>query len=278
MQQNRCKNCGSSLAGKFCGNCGEKVYHEHDKSVGHFFEEGLHFMTHFEGKFLTTLKTIITKPGRLSLDYCNGIRKKYFKPFSLFLLLVIIYLLFPLEEGLNMRAEFHQGNILYGTFASEKILDVQQRTGLAGDAFEEVFHYKGEKVSRILLIILIPFTALCTWLLTYKRRPYYFDQLVFSSEVNSVFLFWSFILFPLFVASFRFLFLVNSVQANDSPAVALLSYIPIILFVIIGSRRFYQISVWKAIFFGLAFLVVHTFIWQFIYKFILFVVTIHLIH
>ena len=278
MQQNRCLNCGHYFAGKFCNACGEKVYQEHDKSLTHFFEEGLHFMTHFEGKFLTTLKTIISSPGKVSLDYCNGIRKKYFKPFSLFLLLVIIYLLFPLTQGLNMRAEYHQGNSLYGNFAAKKILQVQQETGLTGEAFEETFHYKGEKVSRLLLIILIPLTALWFWLLSYKKRPYYFDQLVFSSEVNSVFLFWGFILSQVLINMFRYLFSIHSSRNDESAWVALFIYIPIVLFTMIASHRFYQFNKGKAVLFGLAFLLVHTFIWQFIYKLILFVITIHLIH
>jgi hypothetical protein len=278
MQQNRCMNCGHNFAGKFCNACGEKVYHEHDKSLTHFFEEGLHFMTHFEGKFLTTLKTIISSPGKVSLDYCNGIRKKYFKPFSLFLLLVIIYLLFPLTQGLNMRAEYHKGNALYGNFAADKILQVQQATGLTGEAFEETFHYKGEKVSRILLIILIPLSALWFWLLTYKKHPYYFDQLVFSSEVNSVFLFWGFILSQMLINTFRYLFSIHSSRNDESAWVALFIYIPIVLFTMVASHRFYQFNKWKSVLFGLAFLLVHTFIWQFIYKLILFVITIHLIH
>ncbi len=271
-------NCGHNFAGKFCNACGEKLYHEHDKSLTHFFEEGLHFLTHFEGKFLTTLKTIISSPGKVSLDYCNGIRKKYFKPFSLFLLLVIIYLLFPLTQGLNMRAEYHNRNVIYGTYAAGKILQVQQATGLTGESFEEAFHYKGEKVSRILLIVLIPLTALWFWLVSYKKRRYYFDQLVFSSEVNSVFIFWVFILSPLLLNVYGYLFSSTPAHTNESPWVVVLTYVPIILFTMIGSHRFYQLTKWKAILFGLGFLLVHTFIFQFIYKFILFVITIHLIH
>ena len=85
-----CKNCGNSFTGKYCNQCGEKVYGEKDKSVFHFFEEGLHFITHFDGTFFNTLKKLFTQPGQLSVDYCNGKRKSYFKPLSLFLLLVVI--------------------------------------------------------------------------------------------------------------------------------------------------------------------------------------------
>jgi hypothetical protein len=33
-----CKNCGNSFAGKFCNNCGEKVYTDHDKSFAHILK------------------------------------------------------------------------------------------------------------------------------------------------------------------------------------------------------------------------------------------------
>ncbi len=278
MQEHQCKNCGHIFQGRFCNECGEKVYHEHDKKLAHLFEEGFHFMTHFEGKFLVSIKTIFTKPGQLSLDYCNGIRKKYFKPLSLFLLLVVIYLLFPLTQGLNMRADFHGYNMVYGEYASGKILQLQQEMGLNAEEFEKVFHYKGEKVSRLLLVILIPLTALWFWAITFKKRPYYFDQVVFSSEVNSVYLLWVFILFPLLHNGFRYLFFTNSNPTNESAWVFAVAYIPVLIFSIFGSYRFYGISKWMALGFGLLFILVHTIIFQFIYKFILFLITISLIH
>src|SRR5687767_10494276 len=107
LQPVACKNCGTSFTGKYCNECGEKRYTEHDRTVTHFVEEGVHFLTHFEGTFFTTLRYIFTRPGKLSADYCFGIRKSLFKPLSLFLLLCIIYLLFPVFEGLNMRLNYH---------------------------------------------------------------------------------------------------------------------------------------------------------------------------
>lgn len=107
--QHICKNCGHVFTGNYCNQCGEKVYTEHDKSLVHLLEEGFHFVTHFEGTLLTTIKTIFTKPGQLTLDYCNGVRKKYFRPLSFFLLLVVFYLVFPLLSGLNMTLYNHSG-------------------------------------------------------------------------------------------------------------------------------------------------------------------------
>src|SRR5579871_2821131 len=102
-----CKNCKHSFVGNFCNACGEKVYHENDRAFKHLFEEVLHFLTHFDGTLLRNIKTMLTYPGKVSEDFCYGIRKKYFKPLSLFLLLVILYLLFPLFGGLNMKLIYH---------------------------------------------------------------------------------------------------------------------------------------------------------------------------
>src|SRR5918993_3822483 len=102
-----CKHCGNYFNGKYCNKCGEKVYTDHDKSIPHFFEEAFHFLTHFEGTFFTTIKTIFSRPGKLSSDYCNGIRKKYFKPLPLFMLLVVLYLVFPIFSGLNTPFQFY---------------------------------------------------------------------------------------------------------------------------------------------------------------------------
>nr|WP_287494857.1 hypothetical protein [Candidatus Brachybacter algidus] len=60
--QNKCVNCSARLYGTYCHSCGEKVLSEKDRSVTHFFEEAFHFLTHFEGKFLTTLKAILFLP------------------------------------------------------------------------------------------------------------------------------------------------------------------------------------------------------------------------
>ena len=91
MEKIKCKNCESILNGKFCSNCGQKIYSERDKSLSNISEEVLHFMTHFEGKLFNTLKVIYLYPGKLSLDYSSGIRQKYYKPISLYLLIVILY-------------------------------------------------------------------------------------------------------------------------------------------------------------------------------------------
>ena len=166
-----CKNCSQQLTGKFCSNCGEKVYTNHDKNIGHFFEEGFHFITHFDGKFFTTLKTVITKPGQLSLDYCNGVRKKYFKPLSFFLVVVVLYLLFPKFQGLNMTfSTYVNKEYKYAAYAlpiAKNKIAVQK---ISGNELAEHYNARSEKFAKPFLLILLPFSAILLWILFFKRK------------------------------------------------------------------------------------------------------------
>lgn len=277
---NVCKNCQNKFTGKYCNECGEKVYTEHDRTAIHFFEEGFHFLTHFEGKFFTTIKTIFTKPGQVSLDYTYGVRKKYFKLLSLFMLMVVLYLLFPLFPGLNMRLYNYTHHQVFGRYAMKKALAVMQERHLTDAQITEAFHKISEKVSKFLLVILIPMTALYLWAVSFKKRPLFFDQMVFATEVNCVYLIWGFLVLPLLAKLGALIY--HAISGNrfflEDDVSFLLISIPLVVFIYIASRRFYNLSVAQALLFALCFIVVHTFIVHYLYKFILFVVVINQIH
>ena len=275
-----CKACGHQFTGKYCNACGEKVYTEHDRKVAHFFEEGFHFVTHFEGKFFTTIKTLFTRPGKLSEDYCTGIRKSYFKPLSLFLLLVVIYLLFPVFEGLNMRLYYHTHHNLYGGYAMQKARDVMIHTGFTDEQLTKAFHAKSEKVSKFLLAVILPLTALSFWALTFKKRKYFFDQMVFATEVNSVYLIWGFMVLPLLLVLTEWVFhLITGqyFQASDGP-VGLVLYLVMALYVALAAGRFYKLKTWPSVLLGIGFYFIHFIVIQVVYKFLLFTLVINQIH
>lgn len=104
-QLRSCSNCGNTFSGNYCNNCGQEYFDHEDKSFAHLAGEVLHFITHLEGSFWLTLKTVLASPGSLAKDYCAGARKRYFIPISFFLLIVVLYLVFPIFQGLNMEVQ-----------------------------------------------------------------------------------------------------------------------------------------------------------------------------
>jgi hypothetical protein len=272
-QEITCKNCGEQFAGKFCNRCGEKIYHEHDKSVGHLFHEAFHFITHFEGTFFNPLKAIFTKPGKLSLDYCNGLRKRYFKPISFFLLLVILYLLFPVFEGLNMKLYYHVRHDFYGEYAMQKALEVMKAKNLTDPQMGELFHLKSEKTSKFLLFIIIPVMALISKLLGFKNRRLYFDHFIFSIEVSSFFILWGFLLFPFLISVIKPLRHVIAGETQTGIGI----FTIFIIYLTLAAKRFFGFKWWYTLLYSLVFSLALILFLEFIYKFILFFIAIHLV-
>ena len=270
-----CKNCGQQLTGKFCSNCGEKVYNEKDKSVFYLLSEGFHFITHFEGTFFNTFLILFTKPGKFSFDYCNGIHKKYFKPISFFLMLVILYLLFPVFDGLNIKPYYHVRHPLYGHYAMNKAIEIMQSQHLNDTQFGEVFQHTSEKISKFLLFIIIPVMACFSWLMSFKKRKYFYDNFIFSIEANSFFILWGFLILPLLL---QFLKLIFPALANWSDLQMLIPIISVfIIYLIFASKRFFQFKWWYSILYSLLFTFTLAIFIQYIYKFLLFYIIIHLI-
>ncbi|RYY30027.1 MAG: DUF3667 domain-containing protein [Chitinophagaceae bacterium] len=271
---NTCKNCNQSFTGNYCNYCGEKVYSGHDKEIKHVFEEVFHFLTHFEGKFLTTIKTVFTKPGMLSLDYCNGIRKKYFKPISLFLMIVILYLLFPLFEGLNMQLQHHQLQSLYGNYAIEQTALVRQRTGYSAEEISYLFQQKGEKTSKFLLLILLPVMAAISYLLAKRRNPFYFDHFIFTTEISSFYILFSYLLVPLMLTMIRF---AGFGFVDGELSLGIFISIFSLFYLTIAARRFFGFTTIRSFGFSMTYYIALQLFVQFVYKLILFVIVIKLL-
>lgn len=268
MHPQNCKNCQQPFTGNFCNNCGEKRFVENDKKISRLFEEGFHFVTHFEGTFFTSLKTILRSPGKFSLDFCNGIQKKYFKPISFFLLLVILYLLFPVFEGLNMRLHFHAQSEIYGSLVKQKVATLMAEKNISFEQLSDLFHQKGEKVSKILLPLIIPFMACISWLLLFKKRPFYYDHFIFTTESCSVLLLWGFLILPLLIV-FVQLITPNKFLQGDYITGPLI-ILGVLLHCCIASIRFFNLKVWQALLFSLIYICILVLFIQYIYKFLLY--------
>ena len=270
-----CKNCGHVFSGNYCNHCGEKLYTEKDKNVLHFVEEGFHFLTHFDGKFFTSLKAIFLRPGQLSLDFSNGVRKKYFKPISFFLLLVVVYLLFPVFQGLNMKLQFHVQHSMYGHYAYKKVMLLMSERHLKEEELLRLYDYKSEKISKFLLFLLVPVMALISWGLGFWKRRLFFDHFVFAIEVLCFLILWGFLILPVLIFIPQALHLIPKVTGSSDAYIGICILVVVLAFIAIACRRFFNFPWWYSILYSvMAVFLLGAFI-QYVYKFILFYITIN---
>jgi len=96
-----CKNCGHQFEGKVCNQCGEKVFHEHHLSAGHFFHEVIDFFYHFENKVLKTIWLNFIKPGFVTKENLRGVRIPYANAVQLYLVVNLIFYLVVSKVGVT---------------------------------------------------------------------------------------------------------------------------------------------------------------------------------
>ena len=254
MERKTCKNCGLGLNGKFCSGCGQKVYNEKDKSISNLIHETFHFLTHFDGKVIYTLKTIYLNPSKLSSDYSNGIRKKYYSPISLYLLIVILYLLFPLADGMNMKMIYYKSTPIVGEYISNLIENKSISENLSEEMLSAKFDEKSKNTSKFLLILLIPLSVPLLYMLYFKKKRFIFDNFILLTEINIFFFLSFFFLLPVLIFPFLYFFKVNIFDSIAVPLTILVfSVYCVILFHKVFKER-YWISVLKGVFFSLSFL------------------------
>lgn len=89
---NSCPNCGAELADTYCARCGQKKPLG-DLSLREFLAETTNELTHWEGKVPQTLKTLLLKPGLLTLDFLAGRRARWLAPLRIYLICSIAFFL-----------------------------------------------------------------------------------------------------------------------------------------------------------------------------------------
>ncbi len=252
------------MNGKFCSNCGQKVYTEKDKSLKNIFNDVFHFLTHFDSKLIFTLKTIYKSPGQLSADFENGIRQKYYKPIPLFLITIILYLLFPKFQGMNMDMGKHVGNPFFGKQISQQIENKVKNNKITEQKLSEKFKQKSQSISKFSLLLLIPFAAAMIYFLYFNKNLYLFDNVIHSTEINIFFLLSFFIIMPALSIPFTY-FLKTGINDN------ILGPLVIVLFGVYCIFNFHKvfkdswlISILKGTIFSFIFVFVVIRLYQFI--------------
>lgn len=88
----RCDNCGASVAGRYCGNCGQRR-EPPIHSVWHFLQVAAEDVTHADSRLWRTLAALLFKPGFLTREFLDGRRARYLPPVRLYLVLSVVFFL-----------------------------------------------------------------------------------------------------------------------------------------------------------------------------------------
>ena len=87
---NLCRNCGTTITGKFCHNCGQSA--GTTRINRHYIVHELqHSVLHVDKGIFFTIKELIMRPGEMLSGYLSGKRVSHFKPVAFLVILATLY-------------------------------------------------------------------------------------------------------------------------------------------------------------------------------------------
>ena len=234
-----CPSCSAAITDNYCALCGEKKRSAADLSVKHFVEESVEGISHFDNKFFRTFKLLFGKPGQLTVNFEQGRRVPFMKPFQLFIVSNLLF--FLVASGPNLFATpfgtFNSDN--YAKYGTVEIINKKAPTPMDKLRLATAFNSKMVTQSKVFIILFIPVLALGCYLLFIRKKKFLSLHLTFAAH------FFSFVLLY-FILFFLLVELPVSVFKNPSDisfydtVFGLLSIGVFIIYLTLATRRFYK--------------------------------------
>jgi Protein of unknown function (DUF3667) len=147
-KEKSCLNCNAAINGRYCSTCGQENL-EPQESVWHLFTHFFNDITHFDGKFFSSVKYIMTRPGFLTSEYIAGRRMSYLNPvrfyvFTSFLFFLILFSFLVKEDDLKIDKK----DII--TTASKDSIKIKEEFEKAGLDTEEISALQKSKISTLI--------------------------------------------------------------------------------------------------------------------------------
>lgn len=117
-------NCGAALHGRFCHYCGQENIAPKD-SFWHLVTHFVYDIIHFDGKFFSTLKYLLFRPGFLSHEYLRGRRADYLHPIRMYVFTSAFFFL-----------------IFFSFYQKEKEIDIKEKKDTAAQVLKKLERQK----------------------------------------------------------------------------------------------------------------------------------------
>ena len=88
--QKDCLNCGAVVQGPYCHICGQHNI-ETKETLWGLIQHFVYDITHFDGKFFSSLKSLLLRPGFLSYEYMRGRRASYLNPVRMYIFTAALF-------------------------------------------------------------------------------------------------------------------------------------------------------------------------------------------
>lgn len=168
-----CNNCGTTLMNheNFCPNCGQEN-HDKQASTVQLANDFMEDYVGFDNKIVRSIIPLLINPGRMTVEFLDGKRKKYISPIRLFIFLTFIYFAVYLW--------------LYSDWEGTITIEGHQPTGEQEEEFVRNF----QNNLNLIAFLFLPIQALLIMALFWtKNRRYFVNYFVYTLHLFSFLLF-----------------------------------------------------------------------------------------
>lgn len=222
-QDTHCRNCGALQNARYCGECGQRALDDNERRFGHLVRDAVGAAFNLDSRFWRTFIALLFRPGRLSRDYIAGKRAYWLAPFTIFILVNLVYFLSPaltdfslpfedqvpghlalqaqsdpeaLSPAYREYLENWQGQIhspLTAPLVERRVAarDAARRAASSGNQGYTVADYKqayeaiNMEASKLLIGLHVPFMALALALLFVRKRLFFAEHFVSALHLFS---------------------------------------------------------------------------------------------
>lgn len=171
----QCRNCGVSLAGAFCTDCGQRRQPD-QLTIGGLTAEAVDGVFNLNSGFLHTLLALAQRPGMTIREYVNGRTAPYTNPFKYLLVCAGAAALAYIQLGLY-STQFSQLDQALGSNPSDAVVEL--RAQLA-------------RYFNLFMVLSVPFLALFSRAIFRRSHHNLAEHLVFNvyvfAQQNVIFL------------------------------------------------------------------------------------------
>jgi hypothetical protein len=184
-----CPNCGATLLGRYCHECGQKQIEPAERRFTWFVAQLLREVALVDSRLARSLARLLFRPGTLDRDWLAARRKRNAAPLTLFLLANLIYFFYPPLTDLNLTVYEQFGQPLYGHLAENLVRARATARGVGVDAYAPTYLQQATSLAKTMVILHVPLLAGVLALLFMRRRIFYVDHIAVALH------FWAFLLF-----------------------------------------------------------------------------------
>lgn len=155
-KEKNCLNCGAEVQGRYCQVCGQENI-EPRESFWHLVTHFVYDITHFDGKFFSTLKYLLFKPGFLSQEYLRGRRVSYLHPIRMYVFTSAFFFLIFFSTHKDEEAV----KVTQTQETAAQVLKKleKQKKGLEKDLKDSLLQEERDSIARQIRIITEDITA-----------------------------------------------------------------------------------------------------------------------